>query len=124
MSSARLPSFYDAVYHVVRQIPRGSVFTYGRVAAALGSPRAARAVGYALFHLPEGSDVPWQRVINAAGRISLRGHVGRPLLQVQLLKDEGVPFLDEERVDLPSCLWIGPDEVLRWSGEAVAPAWL
>ena len=62
--------FYEQVYEWVRQVPPGKVVTYGQVAALLGSPRSARAVGYALRYLPRGTDVPWQRVINHRGEIS------------------------------------------------------
>lgn len=84
-------NFYEAVYRVVRDIPRGRVMTYGQIATVLGHPRAARAVGYAL-RACEGKDVPWQRVINAKGRISARGDTRRVLLQEQILDAEGVRF--------------------------------
>ncbi len=62
---------YERIYRAVRRIPRGKVATYGDVARMAGLPGRARQVGYALHALPEGSAVPWHRVINAAGRISL-----------------------------------------------------
>ena len=73
------PKFARAVYALVREVPRGKVVTYGQVAAILGHPRAARAVGTALSNLPRplARLVPWQRVINAGGRISIRGDVHR-----------------------------------------------
>lgn len=85
-------SFYARVYAFVRTIPRGRVITYGHVALALGSPPAARAVGYALHFLPAGSDVPWWRVINAKGEVSLRGRGTNADLQRALLEHEGVVF--------------------------------
>ena len=71
----RTPAFHRAVFRLVRQIPRGRVVTYGQVAAILGHPRAARAVGTALRMLPPMlvRVVPWQRVLNSAGHISYRG---------------------------------------------------
>ena len=63
-------TFYEAVYRIVRDIPRGRVMTYGQIATILGAPRAARAVGYALRASGKRSDVPWQRVINFRGGIS------------------------------------------------------
>src|SRR5882724_5527357 len=68
------PPFYRLVYRVVRRIPRGKIVTYGQVAAILGQPRGARAVGMALgaLHDVEAASVPWHRVINAAGRPSHR----------------------------------------------------
>src|SRR5262250_2627694 len=70
----QLPPFYRLVYRLVRRVPRGKVVTYGQVAAILGQPRAARAVGMALGALrgPLLHLVPWHRVINAAGRCSHR----------------------------------------------------
>jgi len=97
--------FYERVYALVRQIPSGNVVTYGQVAALLGSPRAARAVGYALRFLPAGTDVPWHRVINHRGQISLRTPIESPLLQRVLLEEEGVMFDVEGRVDLSIYRW-------------------
>ncbi|GIW06238.1 MAG: hypothetical protein KatS3mg060_1043 [Dehalococcoidia bacterium] len=65
-------TFREAVYALVSRIPEGRVMTYGQIAASLGLPRAARAVGTALHHLPNPDDVPWWRVINRDGRISTR----------------------------------------------------
>jgi methylated-DNA-protein-cysteine methyltransferase related protein len=108
---ARLqPKFARAVYAVVRHVPRGTVVTYGQVAAILGHPRAARAVGTALARLPRGlaHKVPWQRVINAAGKISYKGDFFRPEVQRRLLEAEGIRFSDGERVNLKKYRWDGP----------------
>lgn len=110
--------FFQRVYQVVRMIPRGKVATYGQIAAmvshpldvARGGARAARTVGWALHALPAGSDVPWQRVINAQGRISLAGEEHDSLLQRELLEEEGIPFDSEGRVDLSRFQWEG----LEW----------
>jgi methylated-DNA-protein-cysteine methyltransferase-like protein len=64
---------YRRIYSVVARIPRGRVATYGQVARLAGLPGHARLVGYALSALTEGSRLPWHRVVNAKGRISLRG---------------------------------------------------
>ena len=98
-------NFYERVYALVRQIPPGTVVTYGQVAALLGTPRAARAVGYALRFLPAGTDVPWHRVINHRGQISLRTPIESPLLQRVLLEEEGVVFDAEGRVELSIYCW-------------------
>ncbi len=103
-----MPNFYEAVYAVVREIPRGRVMTYGQIATILGAPRAARAVGYAMRASGRKDDVPWQRVINGKGRISARTEVERPMLQKMLLEAEGVVFDAAETVDLA---------VLRWEPE-------
>jgi methylated-DNA-protein-cysteine methyltransferase-like protein len=99
--------FYERVYTLVRQVPPGTVVTYGQVAALLGSPRAARAVGYALRFLPEETDVPWHRVINHRGQISFRTPVERPLTQRLLLETEGIHFDDEGQVNLAVYRWQG-----------------
>jgi methylated-DNA-protein-cysteine methyltransferase-like protein len=109
-SKERTPVFHRAVYRLVRQIPRGKVVTYGQVAAILGHPRAARAVGTALRMLPPMliRTVPWQRVINANGHISHRGDILRPDQQRELLEAEGVRFDRGGRVDLQRLRWPGP----------------
>ena len=99
------PNFYERVYTLVRCVPYGHVVTYGQVAALLGAPRAARAVGYALRALPEGSDVPWHRVINYQGHISPRHPATSPILQRILLEAEGVDFDAEDRVSLTRYRW-------------------
>ncbi|MGQ4809909.1 DNA base-flipping protein [Candidatus Entotheonellaceae bacterium PAL068K] len=98
-------NFYQQVYALVRQIPPGTVVTYGQVAALLGSPRAARAVGYALRYLADGADVPWHRVINYRGQISRRYPPEGPRVQRLLLEDEGVRFDAEGRVDFSVYRW-------------------
>jgi methylated-DNA-protein-cysteine methyltransferase-like protein len=105
LSVRAMISFYERVYALVRQIPPGAVVTYGQVAALLGAPRAARAVGYALRFLPAGTDVPWHRVINHRGQISHRTPIESPLLQRLLLEEEGVMFDAEGRVDLSIYRW-------------------
>jgi methylated-DNA-protein-cysteine methyltransferase-like protein len=90
---------------VVRRIPEGRVATYGQVAALAGYPGHARQVGYALHGLPEGSDVPWQRVINARGEVSLRAAPGREGYQRHLLEEEGILFDTAGRVDLARFRW-------------------
>ena len=77
------------------RVPKGRVATYGQVAMLAGLPRQARFVGYALHALPTDSDVPWHRVVNAAGKISLRADaLGHDELQAQLLRREGVRFVN------------------------------
>ena len=98
--------YYDDVYAIVRQIPPGKVSTYGRIAAITPVPRGARGVGWALAGLgPEQSrEVPWWRVINAAGRISNEFHAA---IQRELLEAEGVEFDERGYVDLERFLWDG-----------------
>lgn len=93
------PGFRRRVYRVVQQVPAGRVTTYGDVATVLGSPRVARHVGFALAALDDPS-VPWHRVINAQGRVSLKGDVARGAAQQALLVAEGVVFDEAGRCDL------------------------
>ncbi|MGE5602840.1 MAG: MGMT family protein [Nitrososphaerales archaeon] len=117
------PSFFDRVYAVVRQIPRGKVASYGQIAALLGHPQAARTVGWALSAL-RGSDiddVPWQRVINSHGRISISRVDLDAALQRALLEEEGVEFDGRGYVDLQRFGWKGMDHVERlWQHNARA----
>jgi len=93
------------IYRVVRRIPRGRVATYGQVAALAGLAGHARQVGYALHALPAGSTVPWQRVINAKGEISLRSVPGAGLTQRMLLEREGIRFDGRGRIALARFQW-------------------
>lgn len=88
----------------MRRIPRGRVATYGQVAALAGFPRHARQVGYAMRDLPQGSELPWHRVLNARGEVSARAAVGWEDVQRGLLEQEGVELV-RERVDLLRFGW-------------------
>jgi methylated-DNA-protein-cysteine methyltransferase-like protein len=96
---------YQRIYDVVRRIPRGHVATYGQVATLAGLAGHARQVGYALHALPDGTGVPWHRVVNASGRISLRAVPGAELVQQQLLEREGVRLDARGRVPLARVRW-------------------
>lgn len=100
--------FRAEIYRLVRLVPPGRVTTYGDVAAVAGSPRAARQVGYAMAALPEGTDVPWHRVINSKGCISHRGDFERPAEQLARLEEEGVLFDAAGRCDLDGLRWWFP----------------
>jgi methylated-DNA-protein-cysteine methyltransferase-like protein len=110
------PNFYEQVYAVARRIPKGQVTSYGRIAAMLGAPNAARAVGYALRALkdrqgdPTYDDVPWQRIVNSQGRISIVNREFGAQLQAELLRSEGVVVSEELSIDLDVYLWPG----LHW----------
>jgi len=92
------------VWQIVASIPEGTVTTYGDVARLAGSPRAARQVGGVLKRLPEGSTLPWHRVVNRHGHISLTG----PDLQRQrqALLAEGVQVSGKGEIDLQHYRWI------------------
>lgn len=96
---------YHLIYRVVRRIPRGRVATYGQVAALAGIAGHARQVGYALHALPEGTVVPWHRVVNASGGISARAIRGGELVQQVLLEREGVLLDSRGRVPLERVRW-------------------
>ena len=95
-------SRFKLIQRTVQRIPRGRVATYGQIARVAGLAGQARQVGYALHALSEDSGVPWHRVINAKGEISLRGLAD---LQQALLEDEGVEFNRHGRVDLERYAW-------------------
>jgi len=99
-------TFFPRVYALVKQIPRGQVSTYGKIAALVGPPCDARMVGWAMASAPD--DVPWQRVINSQGKISLKGLNGQ--LQRKRLEAEGVVFDARDRVDLQRFGWQGPGD--------------
>ena len=86
------PSQEERVYMVLAAVPSGTVVTYGQVAALAGLPRAARMVGRILGNLPKGTELPWHRVINAAGKISLPEDSQSFKLQKARLQEEGVVF--------------------------------
>ena len=90
---------YELIWETVRQIPKGKVAAYGDVAILSGFPGQQRLVGYALHNLPRNSGVPWQRVINAQGKISLPKKSGDYARQKKLLENEGVIFI-KDKVDL------------------------
>jgi methylated-DNA-protein-cysteine methyltransferase related protein len=100
----RQPDLYATIWKIVRRIPKGHVATYGGIARLCGFPRHARLVGYALHNLPLGADIPWHRVINSQGRISLPR--SGALRQRLLLEREGVSFL-RDRVQLRVYEWKG-----------------
>ena len=92
---------YQRIYNLVRQVPPGRVTTYGRVARMIGC--TPRMVGFSMASVKPELGVPWQRVINSQGGISLKGSSGD--LQRQLMLDEGVEFNARGRVDLAQFGW-------------------
>jgi methylated-DNA-protein-cysteine methyltransferase-like protein len=98
------PGFFRRVYGFLEQVPEGRVVTYGQIAAALGNPRQARAVGWAMQACPQG--LPWHRVVNTRGGLSTSPLYGN--LQQRLLEDEGVVVGHDGRVDLGHYAWDGP----------------
>lgn len=102
------PSSYQAFYQIIARIPAGKVATYGQIALLAGLPGQARQVGYALHALPN-PELPWHRVVNARGRLSLRQGAE---LQRSLLEAEGIQFTPDSQIDLTRYQWQpqGPQE--------------
>lgn len=101
------PGMYARIYQCVAQIPKGRVSSYGRISKLAGGC-SARQVGYAMSALPEGSEVPWQRVVNSKGGISPRSDGESHQLQRWLLEDEGVEFGPDGNIDMGRFGW--PEE--------------
>lgn len=101
-------SFKNAVIEIIKSIPHGRVTTYGTVAALAGSPRSAREVGYLLHSLTQKHNLPWCRVINKKGFISIRGNdINMKNLQKSLLEEEGVAVSEDFMIDLVKYGWWG-----------------
>jgi methylated-DNA-protein-cysteine methyltransferase-like protein len=99
-------SFNQLVYALVRAIPYGKVLNYGRVAELLDVPQGARAVGWAMSALRYGPQgVPWWRVINAQGRVSIKGSPEGAIEQRARLEAEGIVFDEHDRLDMAQYLW-------------------
>ncbi|BCY17203.1 MAG: MGMT family protein [Chloroflexi bacterium] len=103
---------YETIYRLVRQVPPGRVITYGQVAKIVGGC-SARMVGYAMAALQPGMDVPWQRVINAKGRISPHGFGYGSAMQRQLLEEEGIIFQPDNSIDMDAYSWLPANSFRR-----------
>jgi len=103
---------YESIYRLVRQVPPGKVVTYGQVARVVGGC-SARMVGFAMASLQEGMNVPWQRVINAKGRISPHGFGYGSALQKQLLEEEGIIFRPDGSIDFDVYGWLPAESFYR-----------
>lgn len=100
---------YEIIWQTVRGIPKGRVATYGQVALLSGFIGQARLVGYALHGVPPSMKIPWHRVINAQGRISLPRGGGQYARQKRMLMNEGVMFV-KEKIDLQKYGWMNKGE--------------
>ena len=99
---------YQQIYQLVKTIPLGKVATYGQIAATLGKPQGARLIGWALSVCPK--DIPWHRVVNRKGMISITNRTISKLEQANLLKQEGITVTEKNGnfwVDLDKYLWLG-----------------
>ena len=100
---------FEQIYQIVQLIPSGQVATYGQIARLVGMTRGARTVGWALRSVPEGWDIPWQRVINARGTISFRPNSPGAAIQRAMLEEEGVVFDERGCINLNVYGWAGPE---------------
>jgi methylated-DNA-protein-cysteine methyltransferase-like protein len=98
-------STYKRIYDVVKRIPKGRVATYGQI-AKISQASGPRQTGYALHALPEGYHLPWHRVINSKGEISLPAGSESHEIQRTLLESEGVEFGKTGRVSLAKYQWV------------------
>jgi methylated-DNA-protein-cysteine methyltransferase-like protein len=112
-----MKSFFEKVYDAVEQIPKGKVATYGQIAFAIGSPRSARQVGYALHVNPRPGIIPCHRVVNRFGALTPAFAFGGPEAQASLLKKEGVKISDGFTVDLDIYLYRGTFTIIEDSVE-------
>ncbi len=93
------------VINLIKQIPPGKVLTYGLIAAHCGNPSAARQISRILHSCAKKEELPWHRVVNRNGQISLKPMNGYEI-QKQLLEGEGIVFDKKDRINLDSFLWI------------------
>lgn len=96
---------YEKIYSQVNKIPYGKVMTYGQIASVIDRC-TARMVGYAMARVPIEKKVPWHRVINSKGEVSIRAHGDICMEQRLLLENEGMIFNDSGRVDLACYRWV------------------
>lgn len=100
-------TFFERVYRVVKQIPEGKVATYGQIAYAIGAPRCARQVGFALHVNPQPGVIPCHRVVNRFGWLAPAFAFGGEEVQAELLRKEGVEVDENFTVDLQKYLYQG-----------------
>ena len=103
----RSTRFFERVYEAVCQIPKGTVATYGQIACAIGAPRCARQVGFALHANPRPIEIPCHRVVNRFGRLASAFVFGGEEVQAELLRREGVCVRADYTVDLEKYIYRG-----------------
>ncbi|MCG8568646.1 MAG: MGMT family protein [Spirochaetes bacterium] len=96
--------FTQRIIAIIKAIPKGKIATYGMIAALAGNPRGARQVVRILHTFSSKEQLPWQRVINSKGKISLP-NPDDYLRQRELLEAEGIEFEEDDRIDLDQFLW-------------------
>lgn len=98
-------NYFNSVYKIVEQIPKGKVATYGQIAAILGNPRGARTVGWAMKAAPEYLNLPCHRVVNKKGQMSPSYIFGTVDIQRAMLENEGITFNGDGCIDIKKYLW-------------------
>ncbi len=100
-----MPGTFEKIYEIVKQIPEGTVASYGQIAMLAGNPRWARVVGYALHSNPDPDSIPCYRVVTKDGRTSKSFAFGGEDVQRKLLEKEGIKFTEDGRVDMKRFQW-------------------
>jgi methylated-DNA-protein-cysteine methyltransferase related protein len=99
------PNYFDLVYQVVREIPKGRVTSYGAIAHFLGIKSGARMVGYAMNAAHTLPDIPAQRVVNRLGFLTGKHHFGNSSRMQELLEEDGVRIENDQVVDFEKVFW-------------------
>jgi len=103
-ATSKAHSFSERVKDIIKRIPRGKVATYGQIAALAGNPRATRLVVWILNSSSQKDKLPWHRVVNSKGQISLKPNYGYEI-QKELLCQEGIKFDKNNSIDFKCYLW-------------------
>ncbi len=99
------PNFFERVYGVVRQIPKGKVTSYGAIAKSVGAAKSARMVGYAMNSAKDLEDVPAHRVVNRNGLLTGKSHFGDHRAMEQMLASEGIKVKDNKVQEFEKHFW-------------------
>lgn len=105
--------FFERVYEIVRLIPKGRVTNYGSIAAALGTPKSSRMVGWAMNAAHGKYDVPAHRVVNRNGMLTGKMHFATPTEMQELLEAEGIIIVDDQIQHFSSHYWDVTDNLLN-----------
>ena len=104
-------NFFEQVWEVVRQVPRGRITTYGAIAKALGSPQSARMVGWAMNAAYVLEDVPAHRVVNRQGLLTGKMHFNPPDAMQSRLETEGIKVKNDKIVNFEQYFWDPQEEL-------------
>ena len=111
-SGKKEESFFELVFEVARQIPKGRITSYGAIAACLGTKSSARMVGWAMNGTHRiKPKVPAHRVVNRIGMLTGKHHFSPPGLMEQLLKKEGIKVKNDQVVDFEKLFWDPAEEI-------------